>query len=184
MMLLYVKYSFLEASMQKYTLLEIQDGIPFYYDLSEHCGYHRICSLKNYGRAMAFSFLLPVLTAFVDHLPSGFYVPFGLLFILYPFAVAKFIGDDGDEFLPCPADLPTLQKRLPYIMRHFLFQCLCLCISLPILVYCIPSYINVGTKLNLLGASAAILLSYELIVNEQFFRKIKIIWRIKKGIQP
>lgn len=171
--------------MQKYTLLEIQNGTPFYYDLRSHCGYLRFCSFVNFGRLIICFLLIPILIVCADLIPFEYHIPYGIFFILYPFGVSYFIGSkEDDEFQPCTADLSTLQKRYSYIIRHFIFQCVCLTITLPLLIYCIPAYLMVGSIMNLLGASFAILLTYELVINQRFFSKIVIIRRIKKGIQP
>lgn len=171
--------------MQKYILLEIQDRIPFYYDLSGHCGYHRICSLIYFGRALISYALFAISIVCIDSIASEYRTLFGLLYILLPFAAVKFIaGKEEDEYIPCAADLPVLRQRLPYILRHFILQCLVLVISLLVFIFCAPTYMASGSMISLLAVSGSIFMIYQVIIDQLFFKKIKIIYLIIRGIQP
>lgn len=171
--------------MQKYILLGIQDRIPFYYDLATHCGYHRICCSINFGRSFISFALFAIPIACIDSIASEYHTLFGLLFIFLPFVAVKFIaGKEEDEYLPCAADLLVLQQRLPYILRHFMLQCLCLVISLLVFILCAPTYMASGSMISLLGVSGSIFMIYQVIIDQLFFKKVKIIRLIKRGIQP
>lgn len=171
--------------MSKYTLLEIQDGFPFYYDLHNHCGYYRICAPISFGKSMLCFFLFAFLYNLDGLVPVKYLILFRLVFLLSPFASIKIISNEkDDEYLPCPADLHTLQQRLPYIKRHFMFQCFSLAIATPMLIYFIPAYLASGTLLNLLLSTTFESVIGEFIVNFGFFSKIKIIHCIEKGILP
>lgn len=173
--------------MNKYVVLEIINGTPYYYDISNNSFYYKETfnyrSFKYVACCVIGYFILRYIGLQYNTMKYPFV--FGAIFTIIVTAFS-FLGDKADkrEYIRYYPRYLELQERIPNIKKHFALQSICVVLAVLSLVCCIPLYIVKGGFSNLLLFNLGIMLLHNIVIVSKFYYKPRIIHMIENGEIP